>query len=89
VLHPNVEEDIDSDLELMKVAAYLLDKYEAVQGFRYLNVEGAIDEFSSLLKLQLDLRTEAVNLVRFNNNFADVEEVTFPKVREFYGRPCM
>jgi len=80
VLHPNVEEDIDSDLALMELAAYYLDKYEAVKGFRYLNVEGAIDEFSSLLKLQLDLRTEAANLVRFNENFSDVEEITFPKV---------
>lgn len=80
VLHPNVEEDIDSDLELIRIAAWILDKYEAVKGFRYLNVEGAIDEFSSLLKLQLDLRTEAANLVRFNENFADIEEVTFPKV---------
>jgi len=84
VLHPNVEEDIDSDLALMELAAYYLDKYEAVKGFRYLNVEGAIDEFSSLLKLQLDLRTEAANLVRFNENFSDVEEITFPKLVEGY-----
>lgn len=81
VLHPNVEEDIDSDLELLRTVAYYLDKYEAVRGFRYLNVEGAIDEFSSLLKLQLDLQTEAYNLVRFNENFANVDDVTFPKVR--------
>lgn len=80
MLHPNVEEDIDCDLELMRMAAYALDKYDAVQGLRYLNVEGAIDEFSSLLKVQLDLRTEGTNLVRFNENFADIDEVTFPKV---------
>ncbi len=30
VLHPNVEEDIDSDLELLRTVAYYLDKYEAV-----------------------------------------------------------
>lgn len=88
VLHPKVEEDIDSDLELMRLAAYYLDKYEAVRGFRYLNVEGAIDEFSSLLKLQLDLRTEAFNLVRFNENFADIDEITFPKVRETDDSVC-
>jgi aarF domain-containing kinase len=84
VLHPNVEEDIDSDLELLRTVAYYLDKYEAVRGFRYLNVEGAIDEFSSLLKLQLDLQTEAYNLVRFNENFANVDDVTFPKLVEGY-----
>lgn len=82
MLHPNVEEDIDSDLELMRLAANYLDKFGAVRGFRYLNVEGAIDEFSSLLKLQLDLRTEGANLVRFNKNFCNVDEIAFPKVRD-------
>ena len=61
VLHPNVEEDIDSDLELMRLAASFFHKR-----YKYLNAEGVIDEFASLLKLQLDLRTEAEHLVRFN-----------------------
>ena len=82
VLHPKVEEDIDSDLELMRLAAYYLNKWKAFKGFKYLNMDGAIDEFASLLMLQLDLRIEAANLVRFNENFANFDEITFPKVSE-------
>lgn len=77
MLHPNVEEDIHSDLELMRLAASFFR-----QRLKYLNLEGAVDEFASLLKLQLDLRAEADHLVRFNQNFANEKEVLFPEVRD-------
>ena len=49
---------------------------------KYLNLEGAVDEFASLLKLQLDLRAEGDHLVRFNQNFANEKDVLFPEVRD-------
>jgi hypothetical protein len=76
VLHPNVIEDIESDLELMRLAAQIFRKK-----LKYLNLEGAVDEFASLLMLQLDLRAEADHLVRFNHNFANEQDVIFPQVR--------
>jgi ABC1 atypical kinase-like domain len=86
VLHPNVEEDIYSDLQLMRLAASFFQKR-----LKYLNLEGVADEFASLLKLQLDLRAEADHLVRFNQNFANEKDVLFPKVRDSHflviGRP--
>ena len=49
---------------------------------KWINLEGGIDEFEDMLKLQLDCRVEAANLERFNQNFADSEHVVFPKVVE-------
>jgi hypothetical protein len=83
VLHPNVIEDIESDLELMRLAAYVFRKK-----LKYLNLEGAVDEFASLLMLQLDLRAEADHLVRFNQNFANEKDVIFPEVRVPFARSC-
>ena len=36
-------------------------------------------EFQTLLESQLDLRTEAANLLRFRENFSSVEAVVFPR----------
>jgi aarF domain-containing kinase len=83
VLHPNVIEDIESDLELMKLVAYVFRKK-----LKYLNLEGAVDEFASLLMLQLDLRAEADHLVRFNQNFANEQDVIFPQVRASCACSC-
>ena len=50
------------------------------------NSNGLVEEFADLLKLQLDLREEAINLDRFNQNFKDDPVIVFPKlISEF---PC-
>ena len=84
VLHPNVEEDIDADLDLMRVAvrAAKYMPFDFFANLKWLNMEGVVEEFAALLKLQLDLRTEASNLTRFNENFKDEEFVVFPKLVE-------
>ena len=45
----------------------------------WLNLEAAVTEFQTLLEAQLDLRTEAANLVRFRQNFSSDETVLFPR----------
>jgi aarF domain-containing kinase len=77
VMHPNVRVDVDTDLDLMRLAAYFFSKLGKV---KFLNLQGAVDEFAGMLKLQLDLRTEAENLDRFNVNFKDDPYVVFPKL---------
>jgi aarF domain-containing kinase len=77
VMHPNVRQDIDTDLDLMRLAADFFSKLGKV---KFLNLQGAVDEFAGMLKLQLDLRTEAENLDRFNTNFKDDPYVVFPKL---------
>ncbi len=52
------------------------------------NLEGALDEFSNLLKIQLDFRKESENLERFNANFRNDPHVVFPKsVKGFDAHP--
>jgi aarF domain-containing kinase len=69
VLHPNVEQDIDADLDLMRFAVRAIQWFPFAQGLKWLDLEGIVEEFAVLLKEQLDLRNEAVNLQRFHQNF--------------------
>lgn len=56
--------------------------------FKWWNLEGALEEFSHLLKVQLDFRKEAENLERFNANFKNDPHVVFPKsVKGFNPHP--
>ncbi len=82
VLHPNVNEDIDADLDIMRLAVRVLNRlpFRVIEQLKWLNFEGAVEEFAYMLKPQLDLRNEAANLVKFNQNFAKNKNVVFPKV---------
>jgi aarF domain-containing kinase len=82
VLHPNVEEDIDADLDLMRVSVRALNwvPFGMFSNLKWLNLEGIVEEFASLLKEQLDLRGEAANLERFNKNFAGDPCIVFPEL---------
>jgi len=82
VLHPAVQDDIDADLDLMRLAvrASKYIPFGVFPSLKWLNLEGVVEEFAHLLKLQLDLRREAANLERFNENFRDDECIEFPKL---------
>ena len=90
-MHPNVEANIDADLDLMRFFVRVVQKlpWDVFSNLKWLNMEGAVEEFSDLLKLQLDCRVEAANLERFNQNFADSEHVVFPKVRARVFERCI
>lgn len=89
VRHPNVTDAIDDDLDLLRLLVRLMGKipYDVFKEMKWLNPEGAIEEFAELLKLQLDFRTEAEHLELFNKNFRNDPNVLFPKVRvyRFWG----
>jgi aarF domain-containing kinase len=82
VMHPNVRDDIDADLDIMRLAvrATKYIPFDMFANLRWLNMEGIVEEFAALLKLQIDLRREAANLQRFNENFRDEPSVEFPKL---------
>eukprot|EP00814_Leptocylindrus_danicus_P001258 CAMPEP_0116042344 /NCGR_PEP_ID=MMETSP0321-20121206/25625_1 /TAXON_ID=163516 /ORGANISM="Leptocylindrus danicus var. danicus, Strain B650" /LENGTH=533 /DNA_ID=CAMNT_0003522785 /DNA_START=203 /DNA_END=1802 /DNA_ORIENTATION=+ len=81
VMHPGVKSAIDADLELLHFAVYMVDKVPFLfKGLQWLNLNGVVDEFAAMLKLQLDFRIEAENLNFFNKNFAGDDNVSFPKV---------
>jgi aarF domain-containing kinase len=81
-MHPNVEQDIDTDLDLMRFSVRLLEMmpFDVFRNLKWLNLHGFIDEMDTMLNTQLDLRTEAKNLVQFNENFKDNDLIVFPKV---------
>jgi aarF domain-containing kinase len=76
VLHPKVTKLIHRDLKLMAVFASLLDK---VPGVEWLSLPEEVEVFGKLMKSQLDLRGEGRNLVRFRDNFAQRDDVDFPR----------
>lgn len=82
VLHPNVHEDIDADLDIMRLAVRVLNRlpFRFIEQLKWLNFEGAVEEFAYMLKPQLDLRNEAANLEKFNRNFSKNKHVVFPHV---------
>lgn len=84
VMHPHVDDDIDADLDIMRLSVRFLEKlpFDVFRNIKWLNLDGFIDEMDKMLNIQLDLRTEADHLVRFNENFKNNENVIFPKVRE-------
>jgi len=82
VLHPAIEDDIDADLDIMRVAVKLSQKipFGVFTSLKWLNLEGVVEEFAHLLKLQIDLRREADNLQRFNQNFQNDDCIEFPQL---------
>ena len=77
VLHPGIVRRTQLDLALMRfVASSLTSLFPSLA---WLNLEAAVTEFQTLLEAQLDLRTEAANLVRFRQNFSSDETVLFPR----------
>jgi hypothetical protein len=77
ILHPSVEDGIEADLDLMRFAAYSVDLLQGKSS--WLDWPGLAEEFARLLRLQVDLRHEAHNLVRFAHNFEKWKDrVIFP-----------
>jgi aarF domain-containing kinase len=84
VMHPNVEDDIDADLDIMRLSIRLLEDFGPVKDLKWLNLPGFIEEMAIMLKTQLDLRKEGENLVQFNKNFEGNPTVIFPKLIDGY-----
>ena len=88
VKHPNVDDEIDSDLDIMRLSVYILERipFDAFRNLRWLNLPGFVEEMATMLSIQLDLRREAEHLKRFNNNlnFKNNDVILFPKVRFVY-----
>ncbi|EGW35438.1 uncharacterized protein SPAPADRAFT_64563 [Spathaspora passalidarum NRRL Y-27907] len=76
VLHPNVEVKISRDLKIMKFFAHLVNVLPTME---WLSLPDEVEQFSILMRLQLDLRIEALNLARFRSNFKDRLDIHFPK----------
>lgn len=77
ILHPGVKEQIDRDLKIVYHLANWIDY--CLPQFKWISLPQEVLEFNHLMNQQLDLRLEAINLAKFNHNFANWHNITFPK----------
>ena len=94
VMHPNVENDIDADLDILRLTVRILEHMNIgpVKDLKWLNLPGFIEEMATMLKIQLDLRTEGEHLIQFNKNFGcdgdennkKYQSIVFPKLIHEY-----
>lgn len=75
VLHPRVEKTVHRDLRIMKFFAQILNSIPTLEWFSF---PDEVVQFSEMMRLQLDLRIEANNLSKFQENFKSRSLVTFP-----------
>lgn len=75
VLHPHVERTVRRDIKIMAVFAAVLN---VIPTFEWLSFPDQVTQFGEMMRLQLDLRIEAANLVIFRKNFRHRTTVTFP-----------
>ncbi|CAG8220491.1 unnamed protein product [Penicillium salamii] len=75
VQHPRVEQMIHRDLRIMSFFAHMID---AIPTMHWLSFPDEVQQFGEMMKLQLDLRIEATNLVMFRKKFKSRTAAWFP-----------
>lgn len=77
ILHPNVRRTIGYDIKIMR---FFADTINTLPGMNWVSLPEEVQQFSTLMFSQLDLRHEANNLARFERNFAKRNSaVSFPR----------
>lgn len=87
VIHPHAGKQVNRDLKIMSFFANAIDMVPTME---WLSLPNEVENFSILMRLQLDLRIECLNLSRFNENFKGSIQVKFPKgFQEFSSRDVL
>ncbi|WVR03189.1 hypothetical protein IAU60_000180 [Kwoniella sp. DSM 27419] len=77
VLHPRARNTIRRDIVIMSVFANILN---LLPGMEWISLPEEVQVFGDMMNSQLDLRVEAANLVKFEENFYKRgRRVTFPR----------
>ena len=85
ILRPGVQEQIESDLAVLRVLAGLADRYwEHGKRLRPLEV---VDEYEHTIIDELDLMREAANSAQLKRNFEGSEQLYVPEIYWDYCRP--
>uniref|UniRef100_A0A7S2ZT15 Protein kinase domain-containing protein n=1 Tax=Rhodosorus marinus TaxID=101924 RepID=A0A7S2ZT15_9RHOD len=77
VVHPAVRRRAEVDVELLRYCAALIDQLPMIRDV--LNAAECVDEFASRVQPQLDMRAEALNLLKFRANFLGNGRISFPQ----------
>ncbi|XP_056271838.1 uncharacterized aarF domain-containing protein kinase 2 isoform X1 [Pseudoliparis swirei] len=87
VIHPGIRKQVEIDITLMKAGSWLL---QCLPGLKWLSLCEVVEEFEKLMIKQIDLRFEARNIERFQENFRNVDHVKFPTpLRPFVTRAIL
>ena len=78
VMRPGVEEVIETDLAILASLARFAERH--IKESKFFNPAGFIDEFSRVMRQEIDYSHEAQNADRFYSNFAAVPTVKIPKI---------
>lgn len=76
VQHPDIEGTIRRDLNILSTLATLAERQEDLRNYQPAAV---VREFRQTLMRELDFHREARNLQQFRQNFAEDEDIVFPK----------
>ncbi|MCZ7401831.1 MAG: AarF/ABC1/UbiB kinase family protein [Candidatus Methanoperedens sp.] len=78
VMRPGIEELIENDLSILMSLAKFAQKH--IKESKFFNPVGFVDEFSRIIRLEIDYTHEAQNANRFFLNFKESENVKIPKI---------
>lgn len=78
VMRPGVEEIIETDLAILMSLARFAEKH--IKESKFFNPVGFVDEFSRIIRHEIDYAHEAQNAERFYVNFAGSADVKIPKM---------
>ncbi|KAJ8656682.1 hypothetical protein O0I10_007529 [Lichtheimia ornata] len=76
VLHPKAREIVDRDLRILD---FLASALTLIPTIHWISLPEEVKVFGEMMRDQLDLRVEARNLQRFNEQFGGSNQVTFPQ----------
>ncbi|KAK9369988.1 ABC1 family-domain-containing protein [Lipomyces kononenkoae] len=75
VLHPGVENRVHLDLQIMTFFARVLNWIPTLE---WLSLPDEVEKFGEMMRQQLDLRIESMNLAIFRQNFTHRDGIHFP-----------
>ena len=78
VQRPDIRVIIETDISILGTVARLMLKY--IPDSRLFDPEGIVNEFSRIIKKELDFIAEAKNAQRFKRNFTDNKNIHIPTV---------
>ncbi len=77
VMRPGVEKLVETDLVILMSLAKFAEKH--IKESKFFNPVGFVEEFSRIIRQEIDYTHEAQNAERFYNNFAGSSTVKIPK----------
>ena len=75
MIHPHVEKLVHADMELLSIIASVIDSFPSLE---VLSIGETMRQFADAMTNQLDLRYEAMNLIKFAKKFTNDNWACFP-----------